>query len=100
MELEPTSGVLLLARVVLAVLFVHAGWGKIFEIERFAAAMAAKGMPVPALFPYLGILIEFCGGIVLLLGLRPRLLGVLFAICTLAKALIGHDFWMYENPAQ
>jgi len=90
--------VLLVARLLLCLIYIVFGFGKIFTISGFAAGMAAKGMPFPEVFPYLAILIELGGGIVLGFGIETGVMAVLFAIYTLATGLIGHPFWTMDDP--
>ncbi|MGW1419927.1 DoxX family protein [Bradyrhizobium manausense] len=88
-----TAAFLLLGRAAIAVLFIAAGYGKIFKGPAFAAAMAAKGMPFPELFPHLAVLIELLGGLVLLAGLKTRALALLFIAYTVFATLLVHNFW-------
>ncbi len=59
---------LLAARVLLAYIFIIAGWGKIGGYEQTAGYMAAMGVP-GALLP-LVILVELGGGILILVGFQ------------------------------
>jgi putative oxidoreductase len=43
------DGVLLLARILLAAIFVQSGFGKLSHFAAFADSMAAKGLPLPFL---------------------------------------------------
>jgi putative oxidoreductase len=92
--------VLLAARVLLALLFITAGFGKISTGAAFAAAMARKGMPLAGAFPVLAVAIELGGGLVLLAGFRTRLLAVLFAVYVVVATVISHAFWAMDDPAQ
>jgi putative oxidoreductase len=94
-----SAAVLCLARICLAALFVTSGFEKFSAVGPFAAMMAQHGVPAAWLTPYLAILIEFFGGLVLLLGVQTRLLAVLFAVYTLVTALIGHPFWSMSGAA-
>ena len=92
--------VICLGRILLCVLFITAGFGKLFTIDAFAANMASKGMPFPALFPIIAIVIELGGGVVLALGVETRVLAVLFAIYVAVASLISHPFWTMTDPAR
>lgn len=83
----------LAGRAAIASLFISSGFGKIYKAPAFAAAMAAKGMPVPELFPYLAILIELVGGLVLLAGFKTRTLALLFIGYVTFATILAHDFW-------
>jgi putative oxidoreductase len=53
------DGVLLLARILLAAIFVQSGFGKLMGFEGFATSMAAKGLPLPTLWAIAGVAAEF-----------------------------------------
>ena len=91
--------VLFISRLLLATLFIVAGFGKIFSITEFAAMMAKHDLPFASLSPYPVIVIELLGGLVFLCGYQTRLLAVLFAIFTIFSALVAHQFWGLTDPA-
>jgi putative oxidoreductase len=45
------------------------------------------------------IVIEFFGGLALILGVWTRPLAVLLGLYTLASVIIGHPFWTMSDPA-
>lgn len=61
---------ILIGRVLLSIIFIQAGWGKIFSYAGTAGYMQAAGVP-GALLP-LVILTELGGGLLILLGLFTR----------------------------
>ena len=61
---------ILIGRVLLSIIFIQAGWGKIFSYAGTAEYMQAAGVP-GALLP-LVILTELGGGLLILLGLFTR----------------------------
>src|SRR5689334_16478097 len=84
---------LLLARILLSVLFLVFGWGKLTNYSWTIAYMAQSGAPLPSVAAVVAIGIEFFGAIALILGVLTRPLAVLFAFFTLASGLIGHSYW-------
>ncbi|BBE72305.1 DoxX family protein [Oharaeibacter diazotrophicus] len=68
---------LLVGRILLAYIFIVAGWGKIGGYEGTAGYMAAMGVP-GGLLP-LVILTELGGGIAILVGFQTRLVAILLA---------------------
>ena len=87
---------LLILRLALAVVFIYQGWAKLSGgIEGFAGMLAGIGLFAPMFFAWLVALIEFLGGILLLLGLWVRPVGFLLAIImlvawfTVTKSLPG-----------
>jgi putative oxidoreductase len=84
---------LLIARILLAVLFLVFGWLKLTDYSWTVAYMTQSGAPLPSVAALVAIVIEFFGGIALILGVWTRPLAVLFAFFTLAAGLIGHPYW-------
>ena len=79
--------VILIGRVLLSIIFIQAGWSKIFGYAGTVEHMQAAGVP-GALLP-LVILTEFGGGLCILLALFTRWAAIALAgFCVLA----GHLF--------
>ncbi len=78
---------LLLLRLVLAVVFISHGYGKLFGLapgmEMFTGMVGKLGFPMPALFAYAAALTEFLGGIAMLLGVFTNIVGWFIAIVML-----------------
>ena len=62
--------VLALGRVLLSSLFIWAGYGKLKDPGAVMQYFAKVGVPQPSLVVWVAILIEFVGGIALLVGFR------------------------------
>lgn len=82
------SAVLLVARLMLAAIFIQSGYNKIIGYEGSAAYMQAAGVP-GQLLP-LVIAVELGGGILIALGWYTRLMAFLLAGFTLAAAVLFH----------
>ena len=91
---------ILVARVLLVVMFVVLGWGKVTNFSATAAYMGSVGLPLPALAVVVAIAIELFGGLAIGLGFYTRPLAVLLAVYAIVTAFIGHDFWMMEDGAR
>ncbi|WP_394294316.1 DoxX family protein [Aeromonas rivipollensis] len=79
---------LLAGRILLALMFVMAGWGKIGGYAGTQGYMEAMG--VPGFMLPLVILLELGGGLAIVLGLFTRSISVLLAGFTLMAAFIFH----------
>jgi putative oxidoreductase len=78
----------LVARILLAAIFIQAGAGKIPGYAGTQAYMAKFGVP-GELLP-LVIALEIAGGVAILIGLYSRLAGLALALFTLAAAVMFH----------
>src|SRR5687768_9375903 len=95
-----TNTVALVARILLAILFIKAGWGKIGGFEGTAGYIASKGLPMPQVLATLTILIELGGGILLAVGWKARWAALAIAVFTLLAAFLFHNFWTVTGPAR
>ena len=80
----------LLGRILLGLIFVLAGIGKIGGFEGTVGYIASKGLPLPQLVAALTICIEVGGGLALMLGLYTRWAAFALAIFTVLAGLIFH----------
>ena len=86
----------LVARILIAQLFVIAGLGKIAAFPRTAAYMANAGLPMPELLLVLAIALELGGGILLILGWKARWIAAGLFGFTLIATWVFHPFWAVE----
>ncbi|MDO8622155.1 MAG: DoxX family protein [bacterium] len=79
---------LLVLRIGLAVIFIYHGWGKLFGnapgIGGFTGMLTNLSVPLPAFFAWVVSLLEFFGGIAVLVGVFVRPIAALLAINMLA----------------
>jgi len=87
------DGAALIARILLAALFIWSGFGKLTGFEGLASGIAAKGLPMPTVLAALTVAMELGGGILLLIGLRTRWIALLFVLFLLVITPMYHDFW-------
>ncbi|MDH1070712.1 DoxX family protein [Acinetobacter johnsonii] len=79
----------LIARVLMAYIFLVAGWGKISAYSATVGYMESMGVP-GALLP-LTILVEFGGGLALLFGFQARFAAFGLGLFSIITAFIFHD---------
>lgn len=79
----------LVARVLMAYIFIIAGWGKVTAYQATAGYMESMG--VPAVMLPLTILIELGGGLALLFGFQARLAALGLAVFSLITGFIFHS---------
>ncbi|PLR41255.1 hypothetical protein CYR55_04760 [Chimaeribacter californicus] len=86
-KLEDTG--LLAARILMPILFITAGYGKIGAYS--ATQQYMESMGVPGFMLPLTILLEFGGGLAILFGFLTRTTAFITAIFTILTALIFHS---------
>lgn len=93
------SGIILIARLALSVLFLWSGVMKLLGYGAFVGYLQAKGVPFVQIAAAVATAIEVIGGIFLVVGFMIRPLGLLMAVYTIATAILGHDFWNVADAA-
>ncbi|HEX5092371.1 MAG TPA: DoxX family protein [Burkholderiales bacterium] len=84
---------LLAGRLLLAYIFVISGFGKISNFAGTAKFMAAKGMPMTEALLVGAIVIEFIGGLMLVLGWKARWAAWAIFGFTLIASFVFHPYW-------
>jgi putative oxidoreductase len=87
------SAVPLIGRILIALLFIPAGLGKITGYSGTMAYIASAGLPAPALGVVVAIIVEVVLGTALLVGWQARWSALIIAAFTIATALLFHKFW-------
>ena len=83
----------LVGRILLAWLFVPAGFGKIAGFSGAVGYATSVGLPLPEVGVAVGLLIELVGGLMLLVGFMTRPAAVLLAFFTLVASFFFHAYW-------
>jgi putative oxidoreductase len=80
----------LVARVFLSILFILAGFSKLTAISGTAGYFAGLGLPVPTVTAVLVGLVEFFGGLAILVGFQTRIAAAIVALFTIGATLVAH----------
>jgi putative oxidoreductase len=83
-------------RILLALIFIIAGLGKLGDVQGFAGYMASGGLP--ALLAWPAIAFEIIAGLFLLVGFQTRITALALAGFSLLTALMFH--FVPADPAQ
>ncbi|MEO8058893.1 MAG: DoxX family protein [Burkholderiales bacterium] len=83
----------LVGRVLLALMFVLAGFSKIAGFAGTVGYIGSKGLPAPALLAALSIVAEVGGGLAIVFGFYTRWAALALAGFTLLASFIFHAFW-------
>lgn len=62
----------LAARILLALIFIQSGFGKLTALEATAGYIASKGLPMPQVLAAGAAAVELLGGILLVVGWKAR----------------------------
>ena len=83
----------LIARLLLALMFVLAGISKFAGLEGTAGYIASKGLPLPMVLAVATGLLELVAGVLLIVGWQARwaALGIAFFVAVITP--IFHNFW-------
>lgn len=88
----------LLGRILLALIFIFAGFHKLTGFEGTAGYMASHGLPLPHVLLVATIAIELIGGLMILMGWQARLAATAIFLFLIPTTLLFHAFWNV-NPA-
>jgi putative oxidoreductase len=84
---------LAIGRIVLVIIFIFSGLGKLMDVSGTAAYIASKGLPLPQLGAVGAGVGELLCGLAIAIGWQTRLAAVGLILFTAAAAFFFHDFW-------
>ena len=87
----------LVGRILLALMFLLAGIGKIGGFAGTSGYIASKGLPMPDVLTALTIAVELGGSLALIAGYYTRWAALILAGFTLVASVIFHNYW--DQPA-
>jgi putative oxidoreductase len=91
---------LVVARLLLALMFVLAGYGKLAGLAGTAGYIASKGLPMPMVLAVAAGVVELVAGVMLIVGWKARWAALALAAFTLVATLIFHAFWAMPAEQQ
>ncbi|AIG63613.1 membrane protein [Corynebacterium atypicum] len=81
---------LLAARIVLAIILIFHGWGKVTGFSTYVENFAGMGVPLPSLSVGLAAAVELIGGALILIGLLTPLAGLAVFLVMLSAYFFAH----------
>ena len=90
----------LVGRLLLALLFLPAGIGKITGFAGTVGYIGSVGLPLPALGAVIAIVVEIVGGVALIAGFGTRIAALILALFTLAASFFFHAYWAVPADQQ
>jgi len=83
----------LVGRILLALIFLLSGFGKLTGFEGTVGYIASKGLPLPQLAAAAAIVVELGGGLMVVFGWKARWGAAALFVFTALSALLFHNFW-------
>lgn len=90
----------LVGRILLAWMFVPAGWSKIGGYSGTVGYATSAGLPMPEVGVAVAIAIELIGGLMLLVGFKTRWAALALAVFTAVASFYFHNYWGMPEAQQ
>jgi putative oxidoreductase len=87
-------------RILLALMFVMSGFGKLGNIAGTAGYIASGGLPFSSVLAVLVGLLELFGGLALAVGFKARWAALALGVFTLLASVLFHQFWAVAPEQQ
>jgi putative oxidoreductase len=87
----------LLARILMSVVFILGGVGKMVGFSMEEGMVAAKHLPMPAVALGVALLIELVGGLAILFGLFTRFTAWILFLYLIPTTFLFHNFWAQQG---
>ncbi len=83
----------LIGRILIAALFIPAGFNKIMGFAGTVGYITSVGLPLPQVGAAIAVIVELGLGLLLLAGFKTRPVALIMAIFTVATAVFFHNYW-------
>lgn len=90
----------LVGRVLLALMFLLSGIGKIGGFDGTVGYISSVGLPLPSVLAAGALVLEIVAGIALIIGYKTRWAALALALFTLAAAFLFHNYWAMPEGQQ
>ena len=90
----------LAGRLLLALLFLPAGIGKLTGFAGTVGYISSVGLPMPQMAAALALVVEIVGGAALIAGYGTRFAAVVLAVFTLVASYFFHNYWTLPADQQ
>jgi putative oxidoreductase len=100
MNKATTELVVLIGRVLLALLFLDAGYGKIGGFAGTVGYIGSKGLPMPEVLAAAALTVELVAGILLVIGWKARWAALALGLFALATSFLFHNYWTMPEAQQ
>ena len=83
----------LVGRVLLALMFIISGWGKLNDFSGTAGYIASQDLPMPQVLAVIAVAIELGAGLAIALGWKTRWAALVMVVFLVVITPIFHAFW-------
>lgn len=90
----------LIGRILISVVFLFSGYGKLSSFGGSAAFLASKHFPIPSAMLAGAIIVEIIGGLCLIFGFKARLAAFIMFLYLIPATLVFHNFWVMQGFAR
>ena len=87
-------------RLLLVLLFLPAGIGKIADFAGTVGYISSVGLPMPQLAAAAALTVEIVGSLALLAGFGTRIAAIVLAVFTLVASCLFHAYWAVPAEQQ
>jgi putative oxidoreductase len=91
---------LLVARVLLALIFVTAGFSKLTGLQGTAGYIGSVGLPAPMLLAVAAGVVELVAGVLVIVGWQARWAALVLAGFTAVASALFHNYWAMPAEQQ
>ncbi len=92
------SVVVLIGRILFCLLFLTSGYAHFTQRRAMAQYAGVKGVPAPMAGVLAGGVLQFAGGLMILLGIWADLGSLLLVLFLLPTVVLMHAFWKESDP--
>jgi putative oxidoreductase len=93
------DALLLLARLLMAALFLPSGIAKAMNLAPFTQMLDNNGLPYAEVWAYAAVGVEILGSIALIVGVLPNATALLLIAFVVVATGISHRFWEFADTA-
>lgn len=84
-------------RILMSLVFILSGIGKISGFSMEEGMLAAKHMPMPAVAMGIALAIELVGGLMIFFGFGTRFASWILFLYLIPTTLLFHNFWAFQG---
>jgi putative oxidoreductase len=95
-----TNGLALVGRILLILLFLDSGYGKIGGFEGTVGYIGSKGLPMPQVLAGAALVVELVAGAMVVIGWKTRWAAAALVVFTLIATFVFHNYWSMPAAQQ